>query len=158
MPTLHLTTFVAAPAEIVFDLTRHIGLHKETMAAHTEDAVAGIRFGLLEKDDTVTWRAKHFFKTRLLRVKVTAMKKPELFINEQASGDFKNMKHEHYFKPCDNGTILINLFHFETPYGFLGGWFNEFFLNKYLLRLLSRRSAMIKEVAESGRWKTLLIK
>ena len=64
MPNIHLTTFIAAPVERVFDLSRNIDLHKKSMTKHKEEAVAGIRFGLIEKDETVTWRAKHFFKTR----------------------------------------------------------------------------------------------
>ena len=105
MPTIHLTTFIAAPADIVFDLSRHIGLHKESMSAYKEEAVAGTRFGLIENDETVTWQARHLFKNRLLRVKITEMKRPDMFIDEQVQGDFKMMKHEHHFKPCDNGTL-----------------------------------------------------
>lgn len=158
MPTIHLTTFIAAPAELVFDLSRHIGLHKESMSAYREEAVAGTRFGLIEKEETVTWKARHFFKTRLLRVKITEMKKPEMFIDEQAEGDFRMMKHEHYFKPCDNGTIVIDLFHFEAPYGVIGRWFNRLWLTKYLRRMIEHRNQLIKEYAESGRGKRLLEK
>ena len=93
MPTIHLTTFIAAPADIVFDLSRHIGLHKESMSAYKEEAVAGTRFGLIENDETVTWQARHLFKNRLLRVKITEMKRPDMFIDEQVQGDFKMMKH-----------------------------------------------------------------
>jgi ligand-binding SRPBCC domain-containing protein len=157
MPTIHLTTFIAAPAQVVFDLSRHIGLHKVSMSSHKEEAVAGTRFGLIEKEDTITWKARHFFKTRLLRVRVTEMKKPEMFTDEQAQGDFKMMKHEHYFKPCDNGTILIDLFHYESPYGVIGEWFNSLYLTKYLKRLLEHRNNTIKDYAESGKWKKLLI-
>lgn len=156
MPTIHLTTFIAAPAELVFDLTRHIGLHKESMASYREDAVAGTRFGLLEKNETVTWKARHFFRERILRVKITEMKKPEMFIDEQTAGDFKMMKHEHYFKNCENGTIVIDLFHYESPYGVLGRWFNNLWLTKYLRRLIEHRNQLIKEYAESGKWKPLL--
>ncbi len=158
MPTIHLTTFIAAPANVVFELSRHIGLHKESMATFKEEAVAGTRFGLIEKDETVTWRARHFFKSRLMRIKVTSMKKPEMFTDEQLQGDFKMMKHEHHFKACENGTILIDLFHFESPYGVLGQWFNNLYLTKYLRRLLEQRNKSIKDCAESGRWKRLLIK
>ena len=156
MPTIHLTTFIAAPAEVVFDLSRHIGLHKESMAAYQEEAVAGIRFGLIEKDETVTWKARHIFKNRIMRVRITEMKKHELFVDEQAEGDFRMMKHEHHFKPCDNGTILIDLFHFESPYGVLGRWFNSFYLTRYMRKLLEKKNTVIKETAESGRWKKLL--
>lgn len=158
MPTIHLTTFIAAPVEVVFDLSRHIGLHKESMAKFREEAVAGTRFGLIEKEDTVTWRARHLWKNRLLRVKVTAMKKPEMFTDEQSQGDFRMMKHEHYFKPCENGTILIDLFSFESPYGLLGRWFNSLYLTSYLKKLIERRNQAIKEYAETDKWKKLLIK
>ncbi|RZM01677.1 MAG: cell division protein, partial [Pedobacter sp.] len=86
MPTIHLTTFIQAPAERVFDLSRSIDLHKKSMTKHKEEAVAGTRFGLIEKDETVTWKAKHLFKTRMLRTKITAMKKAEMFIDEQVEG------------------------------------------------------------------------
>lgn len=158
MPTIHLTTFIAAPTPVVFDLSRNIELHKESMASHNEDAVAGTRFGLIEKEDTVTWKARHLFKNRLLRMKITEMKKPEMFVDEQAEGDFKMMKHEHYFKPCDNGTILIDLLHYESPYGVIGHWFNSLYLTKYLRRLLEQRNKTIREYAESEKWKKLLIK
>ncbi|MBL7730977.1 MAG: SRPBCC family protein [Chitinophagaceae bacterium] len=156
MPTIHLTTFIAAPAQVVFDLSRHVGVHKESMSKYNEEAVAGTRFGLIEKDDTITWQAKHLFKKRLLRVRITAMEKNASFIDEQAEGDFKMMRHEHYFKPCDNGTIMIDLFHFEAPYGILGNWLNSLYLNKYLRRLLEQRNRFIKETAESDRWKKVL--
>lgn len=156
MPTIHLTTFIAAPAEVVFNLSRHIGLHKESMSKHGEEAVAGTRFGLIEKEETVTWKARHLFKNRLLRVKVTEMKKGEMFVDEQAEGDFKMMKHEHYFKPCANGTILIDLFHFESPYGTIGKWFNSLYLTRYMKRLLEQRNKTIKEFAETDKWKKLL--
>ncbi|MBI3139936.1 MAG: SRPBCC family protein [Sphingobacteriales bacterium] len=156
MPTIHLTSFIAAPAEVVFDLSRHIGLHKESMSGHKEEAVAGIRFGLIGKEETVTWRARHLFKERLMRVKITEMKKGEMFIDEQVEGDFKMMKHEHYFKPCDNGTILIDLLHFETPYGVLGKWFNALYLTGYMKKLLDQRNKTIRDYAENGKWKKWL--
>ena len=158
MPVIHLTTFIAAPTEIVFDLSRHIELHKRSMAEFKEEAVAGTRFGLIEKDETVTWKAKHFFKTRFLRVKITEMKKPDYFIDEQLSGNFKMMEHEHHFKPCDNGTIMIDLFSYEVPYGLLGKIFDRFYLSKYITRLLQKRNQTIREYGESDKWKRLLIK
>jgi ligand-binding SRPBCC domain-containing protein len=158
MPNIHITTFIAAPAERVFDLSRNIDLHKQSMRKHKEEAVAGIRFGLIEKDESVTWKAKHLFKTRLLRTKITEMIKPQIFIDEQSQGDFKMMKHEHHFKPCNNGTIMIDLIHFETPYGVVGKWFNALYLTRYMRQLIEQRNKTIKEYAETEKWKNLLIK
>lgn len=158
MPTIHLTTFIAAPVGVVFDLSRNIEIHKRSMVSHKEEAVAGTRFGLMEKDETVTWKAKHFFKNRLLRVKVTELQKPSRFIDEQLQGDFKMMKHEHHFKPCDNGTIMIDLFHYDIRYGFVGKLLDRFYLFRYITELLQKRNDIIKEYAESEKWKKLLIK
>jgi ligand-binding SRPBCC domain-containing protein len=158
MPLIHLTTFIQAPVERVFDLSRNIELHKESMKHHNEQAVAGTRFGLIEKDESVTWKAKHLFRTRILRVRITDMQKPLRFVDEQAKGSFREMKHEHHFKSCDNGTIMIDLFHFESPYGTIGKWFNSFYLTRYIKNLLKRRNKIIKEYAESNKWKRLLDK
>ena len=156
MPTIHLTTFIAAPVPVVFDLSRHIGLHAESMSRHKEEAVAGTRFGLIEKDETVTWKARHLFKNRLLRVKITDMKKHESFTDEQAEGDFKMLKHEHYFKAIENGTIMIDQFHFESPKGLIGRFINNIYLERYMTKLLQERNKMIKEVAEGNLWKQYL--
>jgi ligand-binding SRPBCC domain-containing protein len=158
MPTIHLTTFIAAPVERVFDLSRSIDLHKQSMTRHKEEAVAGTRFGLIEKDETVTWKARHLFKNRILKTRITEMKRPEIFTDEQAEGDFKLLKHEHHFKPCDNGTIMIDIINFEAPYGSVGKTFNKIYLTKYLRKLIEQRNSFIKKFAEGGDWKKLLNK
>jgi ligand-binding SRPBCC domain-containing protein len=158
MPRIHLTTFIEAPTDRVFDLCRNIDLHKQSMSKYKQEAVSGIRFGLIEKEETVTWKAKHLFKTRLLRSKITDMKKPHMFIDEQAEGDFKMMKHEHHFKPCENGTIMIDILQFETPYGSLGKLFNRIYFTRYMKRLIEHRNKVIREFAESDKWRKLLLK
>jgi len=158
MPTIHLTTFIEAPAERVFDLCRSIDLHKKTMAETNEQAVAGTRFGLIELNDTVTWKAKHLIKTRILKVKITAMDRPQAFTDEMLEGDFKSMKHEHHFKQINNGTFLIDLLSFEIPYGRFGQMASRLFLNRYMKNLLERRNRMIKDYAESEKWKFILEK
>lgn len=158
MPKIHLTTFIQAPAERVFDLCRNIDLHKHSMVKYKEEAVSGTQSGMVEKDDTVTWKAKHLGKTRMLRSKITSMKKPEMFVDEQLEGDFKELKHEHHFKPCENGTIMIDLFEFETPYGAVGKLFNRAYFIRYMRKLLEQRNKTIKEIAESDKWKKFLEK
>ena len=158
MPSIHVTTFIAAPVERVFDLSRSIDLHKQSMTRHKEEAVAGTRFGLIEKDETVTWKARHFFKTRFLRTKITAMERPSSFTDEQDEGDFRSMKHVHHFKPCENGTIMIDLVEFESPYGTLGRSLNRVYLTRYLRKLIETRNKHIKQFAETDQWKRLLQK
>ncbi|MBS1662505.1 MAG: SRPBCC family protein [Bacteroidetes bacterium] len=156
MPTIHLTTFVAAPAERVFDLARSIDLHRKSMAHTGEEAIAGTTSGLIKLDETVTWKAKHFGKVRVLKSKITAMNRPLSFTDEMMNGDFKSIRHEHHFKKIDNGTLLIDLFHFESPYGGLGRLMNRLFLTGYMKKLLETRNQSIKEYAESEKWKFIL--
>jgi len=156
MPTIHLTTFIAAPADRVFDLARNVDLHKKSMAHTGEEAVAGTVTGLIKDGETVTWKAKHLGKSRVLRVKITGMKPPHSFTDEMVSGDFKSMKHEHHFKPVANGTFMIDLFSFESPYGGLGKLVNQVYLTRYMRRLLEQRNEIIKEYAEGEKWKFLL--
>ena len=80
MPFIHLTTFIAAPRERVFDLSRSVSLHKASMKHHDEKIVEGTMSGLMNLDDTVTWTAKHLFKQRRLKIKNTKIQSPELFV------------------------------------------------------------------------------
>jgi ligand-binding SRPBCC domain-containing protein len=72
-------------------------------------------------------------------------------------GDFKSFRHEHHFKPIDNGTFLIDIIEFESPYGIIGQLTNQLFLTSYLHQLLLHRNEVIKQYAESSKWKAILI-
>jgi ligand-binding SRPBCC domain-containing protein len=81
---------------------------------------------------------------------------PADFTDEMIAGDFKSFKHHHHFKPIQNGTIMIDVLFFESPYGIIGRWFNKIYLTKYLQRFLTRRNNVIKQYAESEKWKAIL--
>src|SRR5262245_40700007 len=149
MPRIHLTTFINAPLERVFDLSRSINLHQISTAQTNEKAIAGVTSGLINKDETVTWEAKHLFKVRQYTSVISAMERPHSFTDEMVKGDFKSLYHEHHFKAVDNGTIMIDLLRFETPYGFIGKMVNSLFLRSYIEKFLLKRNAVIKEYAET---------
>lgn len=157
MPLIKLTTFVKAPLERVFDLSRSIDLHKYSMNRFEEKPVAGRLTGLIEAGEEVTWKARHLLKERTLRVKITAMEHGVSFTDEMLAGDFRSMKHDHFFKACDNGTFMIDHFAFESPYGTLGRWFNSLYLAGYMKRMLEERNTIIRQVAESNQWKQYLV-
>ena len=157
MPKIHLTLFIAAPVERVFDLSRSINLHQISTASTNEKAIAGVMHGLINKNETVTWQAKHLFKNRQFTTKITAMQSPDFFTDEMIKGDFKTFYHEHYFKAVENGTIVIDKINFETPYGIIGKIANSIFLTSYLEKFLTKRNAVIKDYAETQKWKAILI-
>jgi ligand-binding SRPBCC domain-containing protein len=152
---IHLTTVIHASAAIVFNLSRSIDLHKISTAHTSEEAIAGTTSGLVALNETVTWKAKHLFKNRTMTVKITHMEPYQYFEDAMQQGDFKSFRHEHHFKPMENGTIMIDLLEFESPYGFLGTCVDRFFMAKYLEKLLKIRNQTIKQFAENGEWKKL---
>jgi ligand-binding SRPBCC domain-containing protein len=156
MAKIHLTSFIAAPVNLVFDLSRSINLHQISTASTNEKAIDGVLNGLINKDETVTWQAKHLFKTRLFTSKITAMQSPDFFIDEMVKGDFKSFQHEHHFKATGNGTIMIDLVKFESPYGIMGKIVNSLFLRSYIEKFLIKRNAVIKDYAETEKWKAIL--
>lgn len=156
MPKIHITTFIAAPVERVFDLSRSINLHTISTSATNEKAIAGVTTGLINLNETVTWQARHLFKQRIFVSKITAINSPNDFTDEMQEGDFKSFVHHHHFKKIQNGTIMIDVLFFESPYGAVGRLFNKLFLTKYLQRFLIKRNNVIKEYAEGGKWKALL--
>jgi ligand-binding SRPBCC domain-containing protein len=156
MASIHLTTFIAAPAERVFDLSRSIDLHKISTAASNEKAIAGIMNGLINENETVTWEAKHLLKKRQFTSRIASMQKPLCFIDEMIKGDFKSFRHEHHFKAVINGTIMIDQVDFESPFGVIGKWVNTIYLKNYVEKILVTRNGVIKEYAESEKWKAIL--
>ncbi len=156
MPVIHLQTRVNAPIETCFDLSRSIDLHTISTAQTKEKAIAGRTNGLIELNETVTWQATHFGIRQKLTSKITALERPFHFRDEQVKGAFKYIKHDHYFKQDNGFVIMKDVFEFGAPLGLLGRLANKLVLTKYLTRFLVERNDLIKEYAETEKWKTVL--
>lgn len=153
MPRIELNTEINAPINVVFDLSRSIDFHMKSTEQTGEKAIAGKTSGLIGLNETVTWRAKHFGIPQNLTSKITIMKRPDIFVDEMTKGAFKSFCHQHLFLDEGNKTLLIDIFEFEAPLGFLGKIANRLFLKNYMERLLVERNEHLKEVAENGAWK-----
>jgi ligand-binding SRPBCC domain-containing protein len=156
MINLHLTTVIEAPPSRVFDLSRSINLHTISTQNTNEKAIAGVITGLINLNETVTFQAKHLGKLRQHTSKITEMNMHTNFTDEMIKGDFTYFKHQHFFKPIQNGTIMIDIVDFESPYGIIGKLVNKLYLKKYLQKLLSNRNEIIKQYSETNKWKLIL--
>jgi ligand-binding SRPBCC domain-containing protein len=152
MATIELLTEIQAPIERCFDLSRSIDLHLVSTKHTGEQAIAGTTKGLISLNETVTWRANHFGIWQTLTSKVTEFDRPNYFVDEMVSGAFKSFRHEHHFSVNDNGTLMKDVFNFESPMGVLGKLFNRLILTRYMTHLLKHRNEVIKKVAESDKW------
>ncbi len=118
--------------------------------------MAGRLTGLIEKGETVTWRAKHLGVWQNLTSIITDCEYPTFFVDEMVNGAFKRFRHEHKFIQQGEITVMTDTFDFDSPFGFFGVLANKFFLTKYLTGFLIQRNRMIKDFAENGKYKAIL--
>ncbi len=149
MPKIELQTEIKACKERVFDLSRSIDLHKISTKHTNETAIAGKTSGLIELDESVTWRAKHFGLYQKLTAKITEYDRPNYFADEMVRGAFSRFKHQHYFEECNGGTLMTDIFDYKAPFGVLGKLADKVFLKAYMTNLLTQRNRIVKEFAEN---------
>jgi ligand-binding SRPBCC domain-containing protein len=150
MTTIHLTIKIKAPKQIVFDNSRNIDVHQQSASKTKEVAIAGTTTGLINYDETVTWRGKHFGFYLTHKSRITAMEYYDYFVDEMERGEFKSFKHEHFFKEENGQTIMTDKLQYETPFGILGQLFDDLFLKKHLIQFLLERNKILKEVSEKN--------
>jgi ligand-binding SRPBCC domain-containing protein len=156
MPTIHLTTEINAPVQRCFDLSRSIDLHVLSTQKTHEKAVGGITSGLINLNEEVTWRARHFGIWQQLTTRITAFNSPTFFEDKMVRGIFKKMEHQHFFEQQGLFTIMKDQFYFEAPFGVIGIIFSNCVLVHYLRSFLQERNSLIKQTAESNQWKMIL--
>ena len=150
MPSITIETLINAPINRCFDLSRSIDLHTDSMKHTGEKAIAGRTSGLIGLGESVTWEAKHFGIRQHLTSKITEFDYPNYFVDEQVSGAFKSIRHEHCFEARGGQTLMTDIFTFESPLGWLGRLANVLFLKSYMKILLLKRNEIIKQTAESS--------
>ena len=150
MPRLELTTEIAAPIEVVFDLARNIDVHQVSQTKHREKAIAGRTSGLIEEGETVTWEAVHFGMVQRLSSRIVAMRRPTYFRDSMVSGAFKRFDHDHLFESLPGGrTRMKDVFDYTSPLGLLGRIADGLFLERYMRNLFAGRNGVIKQLAEA---------
>lgn len=156
MPVIKLETVIQSSIDICFDLSRSIDLHQISTAHTQEKAIKGKTSGLINIDEFVTWQATHFGIKQQLTSKITAFDRPSHFRDEQVNGAFKFIIHDHYFKQKNNEVIMTDNFNFQSPFGLIGKIVDAIVMTSYLKKLLEKRNVVIKDFAETGKWKEVL--
>ena len=148
MTTFQLETLIAAPIERVFDLARDIGLHERSMASTGERAIAGRLSGPIEQGETVTWRARHFGLWWTMTSRITEVRAPTTFADQQEAGPFAWFRHRHTFHAVPGGTVMTDDWEHAAPFGPLGRIVDRVVLGRYMRGLLETRNAALKAEAE----------
>lgn len=148
MTTIKITTHYFAPIEKVFDINRNIDIHQQSASKTKEIAIAGITSGLINKNETVTWKGKHFGVYLTHQSLISELIFPTYFVDEQLKGKFKSFKHQHFFEQKENYVEVTDILNYETPYGIFGKLFDKLFLKKHLTDFIMKRNAILKNLAE----------
>ncbi len=118
----------------------------------------GVSSGLLSNNDSILWALRILNKDFLFTLKITELN-PVLFIQEEMmQGSLDSFKHLRHFKKIENGTLVIDEVFYALPKKFWSPWIDRFFVNGKLHELLKERNKILKEYAESNKWRALLTK
>ncbi|MEO6305671.1 MAG: SRPBCC family protein [Bacteroidia bacterium] len=156
MPVIEIETKIKASIEVCFDLATSIDLHLLSTDGTNEKAIDGLTSGCVKQNDFVTWEATHFGVRQQLTSIIPVVNRPFHFRDEQKKGAFKYFKHDHYFETQGDLVLMKDRFEYESPYGIFGKLFNSLVLTKHLTEFLTKRNNVIKEYAESGKWKEII--
>ena len=148
MTTINLATKIKASKQIVFDVSRNIDIHQKSASKSKEIAIAGITSGLINFNETVTWRGRHFGFYLTHESRIIAMDLHDYFVDEMEEGKFKSFKHEHFFEEKNGVTIMTDNLQYETPFGIIGKLFDVLFLKRHLTDFLLNRNQILREFSE----------
>lgn len=149
MPIIRHEQMIHAPINVCFDLARNVSIHTKTTSHTKEKVVGGGPKDLLEEGDTVTFEAVHFGINQRLTSKVIQMDKPNMFIDMMVKGAFHSFIHTHQFVEEEPGTLMIDIFDYTSPFGFIGIMADKLFLEKYMRKFIASRAIALKQIAET---------
>ncbi|MFV8360088.1 SRPBCC family protein [Flavobacterium sp. LS1P3] len=149
MTIIKIWTKINASIQTVFDISRDIDVHQESASRTNEIAIDGVSSGLINYNETVTWRGKHFGFYLTHKSRITAMNLYDYFVDEMEEGKFKSFRHEHIFYEKNGLTVMKDKIYYEVPYGFFGELFDFLFLKNHMINFILERNKTLKALSEN---------
>jgi ligand-binding SRPBCC domain-containing protein len=148
VPRIRLSTDIDATPGVCFDVARDVGVH--LASSRSERVVGGVREGLMNLDDEVTWSARHFGVPWRMTSKIVEYHRPDQFVDEMQRGPFGHWRHRHMFQTTDSGTRMVDDVSYASPFGMVGSIVDRLVLARYMTKLLRRHNVHVRAVAESA--------
>ncbi|MGI4789421.1 MAG: SRPBCC family protein [Janthinobacterium lividum] len=150
-------TLIAAPLERCFDLARSVDVHTVGASPIHGKAIAGRMAGLSTQGDWTTWSARFFSLRFSLTTAITDFNPLCGFSDALRGGLFTEFGHVYHFAAKGVGqTMMTDEFSFQSPFGFLGAFFDSVLLRPRMQATMDFRAVTIKRIAESDEWLTYL--
>jgi ligand-binding SRPBCC domain-containing protein len=77
---------------------------------------------------------------------ITQVTENVYFVDEQRKGPYRLWHHEHFLKAVSDGVEMIDIVHYQAPFGFLGKLANALFIRKKLQSIFDYRYQKIEEI------------
>lgn len=77
---------------------------------------------------------------------ITHVKEHEYFVDEQRQGPYKFWHHQHHIKPIMNGVEMIDIIHYQSPFGFIGELFTPLIVTPKLESIFNHRHQKLIEI------------
>lgn len=139
-----IRTRSGATREALFDASLDIDAHVASMSDSGERAIGGVTSGRIGLGESVTWRARHVGVWFTMTSRITALDRPDRFVDEQVRGPFRAFRHEHTFETVDGGTLMTDTLTVASPV--FGRLAERLILVPYLRRLIRQRNAHLLAV------------
>ena len=149
MGKITVETRIRAPIEFCFDLARDVTAHAESAAFSSERVVQpGRTQGILELGDLVAFEGRHFGMTQRFVAKITALDRPNSFVDEMVDGAFRWLRHLHEFESKDGLTIMRDRLEWKAPFGPSGALADLLFLSRHLRWFVATKQTSLRRIAE----------
>ena len=149
MGAITVETRIRAPIELCFDLARDVNAHAESAAFSSERVVKpGKMHGLLELNDLVAFEGRHFGIRQKFVARITALDRPNRFVDEMVEGAFKWLRHVHEFESNDGLTIMRDRLEWKAPFGFVGDLADMLFVSRHMRWFVATKQSALKQIAE----------
>jgi hypothetical protein len=158
MSQIHLTTCIHAPADRVFDLSLSTSVHKAILRFYRNGRLEGATEGVIGLQDKMNFSLRFMGRQRVLISRIESMDRPREITSSlvKGRGSFVSLSHRQYFRPIQNGMLLIDMLEYELVYGSAGRLADKLLVKKFLKKYLESKNRLIKLYAESDKWKVII--
>ncbi len=156
MNKIEFNTHIKAPIQHCFDLARSIDFHKLSAGPIKEESVAGCMTGLIGYNQHALMKSELWGLQFCTEIKIVKFNPPFFLSYEITDSRFISVFHDYYFYDISEETVMINHFYYQTKWGLPGELFRFLFLEKFLSRMITKRNDLLREYAETEKWKDIL--
>ncbi|MEM6822714.1 MAG: hypothetical protein AAF558_12340 [Verrucomicrobiota bacterium] len=154
MIKLNSSRVIQAPRWLCFELIRNVDVHAAAVPEIKARPESGRKSGALHFGECTEWSAIYFGVRFRITMEVTDFDWPIRYAERNRRGLFQVFQHNYQLASIDsNRTVLNDCLSFESGYGPLGRYVDEWILAPRLSRALETRMTAIKTWAEDGSWR-----